>query len=517
MTTTTLVPNSRSRLRSLLMPLLLGLGLGVGMTLIFLYLFRQSGELVGGRAAVSPFQVAGTLPSENAPEEAEGAKKSASAKALAEKVVELITQKEAALIAPMCDLPFLGGAPHNQRIVNNREELAKALDTDLCNGPYAPFMYEKEWRINTVLPITAFFDQYSDYFAGRRELKKLIDRLQLTPSDRVVVEDNRGMLLFVRASGGEPRLIGIVAIGFRSLQRDFKLIRDVIYGRKYGTALTLDVMQPSQKANGAAILELNNGDFVSQPKQYTDAVFLHTQVLLNAGYTIVNVTPSGAPKNSIPEILSDTQRAVRFVRYNAKRLNLDPDRLAVMGSSSGGYLAHMVGLWTGPAPKFPPASDPASALAESDPVEAVSSRVQAVISYMGPTDWLNYGRPGKRVFDHELPALQSHLGIFDLVEFNSERYGFDRIADRDRQLQELDRLSPVNLVSQSAAPTLIFHGEKDENVPLEQAEKMHAALIKAGAISELVVKQGEGHGWSDTQEDSAKIVDWLNQHLQAKP
>lgn len=53
-------------------------------------------------------------------------------------------------------------------------------------------------------------------------------------------------------------------------------------------------------------------------------------------------------------------------------------------------------------------------------------------------------------------------------------------------------------------------------MPLEQAEKMHAALTKAGVLAELVVKRGEGHGWSDNPEDSAKIVDWLNRHLRKK-
>ena len=103
--------------------------------------------------------------------------------------------------------------------------------------------------------------------------------------------------------------------------------------------------------------------------------------------------------------------------------------------------------------------------------------------------------------------------IFDLFEFDAANFTFNKIADRGRQLQELKRLSPVNLVSRSAAPTLIFHGDKDENVPLEQAEKMHAALLKAGAIAEIVVKPGEGHGWTDNTQDSAKIVDWLNRHL----
>ena len=440
-------PIGGRRLRSLLLPVLVGLAMGSGTTLLVLYALRG---VVGdpiGRPPHASFQVAGNLALDNSAEDPDAIKKTASAKVLAENVLDMIARKDGNAIAPLCDLPFLGGAPHSQRIVEKQAELDNALNADLCKAMfYGPFMFEKKWDVSAVLHPQAFFEQYSDNLANGAELPKLINRLQLTPSDRIVVETHRGMLLFVRANGRDSRLIGIVPIGFRPLEKEFKLTRDVIYGRKYGTCLTLDVLQPLKEANGGALLEINNGDFISAPKHYGSRLFPHTLTVLNSGYTVIYVTPSGTPKHSIPEVLADVQRAVRFVRYNAKRLNLNPDRLGVMGSSSGGYLAQMVGLWNEPVPMFPPASDPTSTLAKTDPVEGESSRVQAVISYFGPTDWLNYGQPGKTIFEHELPALRSHHGVFDLFQFDSQHFGFNKIADRDRQLQELKRLSPVNLV-----------------------------------------------------------------------
>ena len=272
----------------------------------------------------------------------------------------MITRKDGNPIAPLCDLPFLGGAPHNQRMINNQEELVNSLNTDLCKGPYAPYMFEKKWDTSTVLTPAEFNERYAEFFVSQKQVGELIQRLQLSPADRVVVESERSMFLFVREHGDEARLTGIIPIGPKPLEQQFKLTRDVIYGRKYGTSLTLDVLQPLKEANGGALLALNSGDFVSQPKVYATGIPLLTQSLLNAGYTIINVTPSGTPKYTIPEEAADVQRAVRFVRYNANRLQIEPERLAVMGMSSGGYLAQMVGLCTEPAPMFPPVSDPTS-------------------------------------------------------------------------------------------------------------------------------------------------------------
>ena len=280
--------------------------------------------------------------------------------------------------------------------------------------------------------------------------------------------------------------------------------------------MTLSVLQPLKGGNRAALLQLVNGDFISGDDVINPYLSLRDQTLIDAGYTLIRVTPGGTPKHSIPEILSDCQRAVRFVRYHAKRFAIDPERLAITGTSSGGYLSLMVGV-ADTAPPFPSEADPTWPAKQGDPVEAVSSRVQAVIGYCGPTDWLNYGKPGKAVLDHELPVFQSHLGIFDLYEFDATRFGFNRITDRTRQLQELKKLSPIERATRTAAPTLIFHGDKDVSVPIEQSERMVAALRAVGASADLVTKPGEGHGWTDTADDVAKVVAWLDRHLRIKP
>src|SRR5262249_59110046 len=77
---------------------------------------------------------------------------------------------------------------------------------------------------------------------------------------------------------------------------------------------------------------------------------------LKRGYTVFAVCHGCQPKFTIPEILEDMHRGVRFIRYHAKEYGIDPDRLAMTGASAGGHLSLMLGT-AGP-PRHPPAKDP---------------------------------------------------------------------------------------------------------------------------------------------------------------
>ena len=444
---------------------------------------------------------------------AKAEKNTEAARTVAAKILGGIIKQNATIVSPLCAIPFLGGAPHNQRLIENAEDLGRALKADLCQGPYGPFMFEQKWEISAILAPADFKEEYGDYLAIQQDIQKLLEKLKLRPTDRVVIEKSRGMLILVREDRGESRAIGIVPFGFGP--PPFKLTRNVIYGRRHGIALTLAVVQPAKNANGSAVLVLVNDSFVSFPTHFDGrSLPLRNQGLLDAGYTLIFVTPGSAPKHSIPEILSDCHTAVRYVRYNADRFQLDPDRLAIMGASSGGYLSLMVGLADGKGPTFPADSDPSRVFVKYDPVDAVSSRVQAVISLCPPTDWLNYGEAGKSAL--EFPLLQPALGILDLYEYDLGRNGYTKITNREKHLQELKKLSPVHLATAKAAPILLIHGEKDQNVPVQHSVAMLAALKKAGAKAELVVKPGADHGWPETPEENAMIIKWLKETLSAK-
>src|SRR5437879_11163177 len=127
-------------------------------------------------------------------------------------------------------------------------------------------------------------------------------------------------------------------------QTDFRRIEDVIYSRKFGTALTLDVFQPEQP-NGCGILFMVSGGFFSSHDGINPGFY---RALLERGYTVFAVVHGSQPKFTIPEIEQDIHRAVRFVRHTAAKYGVNPDRLGITGASAGGHLSLTLGPQGGP-------------------------------------------------------------------------------------------------------------------------------------------------------------------------
>lgn len=278
---------------------------------------------------------------------------------------------------------------------------------------------------------------------------------------------------------------------------------DVIYGRKYGTALTLDVFTPKANANGAAVVAVMSGGWFSAHEVISAPLFAE---FLNRGYTVFAVVHGSNPKYTIPEVMEDMHRSIRFIRHNAKRFDIDPDRIGIYGGSAGGHLSLMIG-----------ASGKAGNPEAKDPVERASSRVQAVACFFPPTDFLNYGEPGRTV----LAALEQELAAFkapfDFTELAGGTNLFGRhfvlITDEKRRLEICKEISPVTHVSADDPPMLIIHGDADKLVPIQQAEVMVEKLKAAGVTVELVRRPGAGHGWGGIEKDLKLFADWFDRHL----
>jgi acetyl esterase/lipase len=272
---------------------------------------------------------------------------------------------------------------------------------------------------------------------------------------------------------------------------------DVIYGRKYGTALTMDVFTP-KAPNGAAVVVVISGGFFSSHESINP---LYIKPLLDRGYTAFAVVHGSQPRYTVPEIVKDVNRAVRFIRYHAKDYGIDPDRIGVTGASAGGHLSLMLGTAGGPG-------DPNA----KDPVDRESSRVQAVACFFPPTDLLNYGATGNAILhakDHGKPFRPA----FDHRELDKETNLWVPVTDPERLRQIAREISPVYHASPDDPPTLILHGDADRLVPLQQSEAIVERLKKAGVETKLVVKPGAGHGWLTLPLDMAQIADWFDKHL----
>jgi acetyl esterase/lipase len=277
--------------------------------------------------------------------------------------------------------------------------------------------------------------------------------------------------------------------------------RDVIYGRKDGLALTMDVIAPKEKPNGLGIIFIVSGGWRSQPGMIRPDLYVP---FLGHGYTVFAVVHGTQPKFTVPEIIRDVQRAVRFIRYHAKDYHIDPDRLGITGASAGGHLSLIIGT-------AGTAGNPKAA----DPVERVSSRVQAVACFFPPTDFLNWGKDGG-VLDCKNMDRRFKAAV-DFQIFDRSEGIFHRVTD-EKKVQELLRdISPISHVSRDDPPTLIIHGDKDKLVPLQQSERMVSKLKEAGVPVNLIVKKDCGHGWITILKDTETLADWFDRYLKIEP
>jgi acetyl esterase/lipase len=258
---------------------------------------------------------------------------------------------------------------------------------------------------------------------------------------------------------------------------------DVVYGHKLGMALTLDVVTPSQP-NGAGVLFMVSGGWVSSwadPHAAVESGAIQRRfgALLDRGFTVFLVRHGSSPLFKVPDAVSDVREAVRFVRSNAAKYGVDPERLGVFGGSAGGHLSLMLGL---AGNGLQPAGEDGAA-AKPDAAEPVD--VAAVAAYFPPVDLRRLVGPSER-----FPAL-----------------------DFDPELA--DDVSPLLFVSAGDPPVLLVHGTADTLVPLSNSQILYDALNAQRVESRLIVLDGAGHGFEGDQAKQAitAVADWFTEHL----
>ncbi|MEX2114753.1 MAG: alpha/beta hydrolase [Pirellulales bacterium] len=293
-------------------------------------------------------------------------------------------------------------------------------------------------------------------------------------------------------------LAGVAATDSAHAIDPFTRQQDVIYGRKFGTALTMDVFKPTANSNGAAIVMCISGGWISDHARIQPAVALEP---LSRGYTVFAVVHGSQPKFTIPECVDDMNRAIRYIRTHAADFGIDPNRIGVTGASAGGHLSLMLGC-------AGCVGDPNA----KDPVDRANSCVQAVACFFPPTDFLNYGEQGKKSMGIE-PEHQ-FKAPFDFRQQDPATKLFVPVNLEKRE--EICRaMSPVYHVTAGDAPTLILHGDADKLVPLQQSQVLVEKFKEVGVPCELIVKAGAGHGvWPSMFNDLKTVCNWFDTHLE---
>lgn len=278
--------------------------------------------------------------------------------------------------------------------------------------------------------------------------------------------------------------------------------QEIIYGRKDGMALTMIHMQPKVKANKKAIIKLVSGNWISginNLKYHGDG----TIPLLKRGYTIFLVMHGSQPRYAIPDQVADVKRATRFIRYNAKRFNIDPNNIGISGNSSGGNLSLLVAT-----------SGDKRDTSAKDPIDRVSARVQAAAVFYPPTDFLNWGQQGKSFAANEgMLRLARIAGAFDFRNYNERETLYMAVKDSTDRLKIYNDVSPITSVSSDDPPVIIVHGDNDRIVPLQQSQAIIARFSEMKVPNQLIIKKGAGHGWRDQDVETELFADWFDKYL----
>jgi acetyl esterase/lipase len=260
----------------------------------------------------------------------------------------------------------------------------------------------------------------------------------------------------------------------------------VVYGERNGVPLVLDVIQPA-RPNGLGVALMVSGGWKSG--EAGEAPTWLMAPVLRRGYTIFAIYHISQPQATVMEIIDDVNRGLRFVRHHAGEYQIDPQRIGVTGGSAGGHLSLMLATRGGPGPTD-----------AVDPVDRESSAVQAVAIFYPVTDLLNLGDSTENLGDGGPP--KSFVNSFGPGASDPETW------------QEIGRnCSPIYHITSALPPTLIYHGDADTLVPLDQSMRFRAAAVERGLEVEVVVHPGGEHGWLTMIWDLRRFADWFDRQL----
>ena len=268
------------------------------------------------------------------------------------------------------------------------------------------------------------------------------------------------------------------------------VLRDLPYAEAEGNTLLMDLYLP-----GNTDADIREGDRQGVPC----VIFVHgggwkggdkksakqnAAWLVEHGFAVASINYRLTDVARWPAQINDCYEAVRWVRSHAREHGIDPDRIGAFGTSAGAHLAALMGTRLYPGE------------------ESVSSRVQAVCDWFGPSDLMT------------MPP--NNVGNGRSAEDVAQSNGAKLLGATVREVPSLAAdASPIDHVGGDAAAFLIMHGDQDTGVPVSQSARLHSKLLSVGAFSELHVLEGGKHGGPlfRTEEVRQKVLRFFQRNL----
>lgn len=263
---------------------------------------------------------------------------------------------------------------------------------------------------------------------------------------------------------------------------------DVVFAEVDGQKLPLNLYLPKQSDAKDAkrpplVIYIHGGSWRAGSYKTCPVEYL-----AEAGFAVASIEYRFTNVAKFPAQIHDCKAAVRRLRANAEKYGYDATRIGVAGSSAGGHLAVLLGT----------SGDVADLEGDVGGNKNQSSRVQAIVDFYGPTDFVLRGKT------HPKRANEVGSSTYDLLGGAAK--------DDDKRAA---RASGVTYVSADDPPLLILHGDKDTTVYLDQSESIRDAYQKAKLPVELIVVPGGGHGGKAfaSEEYRRRIIEFFTRHL----
>ena len=253
--------------------------------------------------------------------------------------------------------------------------------------------------------------------------------------------------------------------------------KDICYSRVGGDGLRLDVYLPERAANPVPVLIwIHGGGWRAGSRDLGP----HMLEPVAHGFAMVSASYRLSSEAIFPAQIEDCKTVVRWVRSSAAQYGFDPTRVGAWGSSAGGHLVALLGV-TGSTEEF-----------DTNEYAGLSSEVQAVCDWFGPTDFLRMNDfPG--TIDHDAADSPESVLVGGAIQENTDL---------------VSAANPISYVSPKTPPFLIVHGSEDRLVPHHQSELLHAALLEASADTTLYTVTGGDHGFTGAEKDTkSSLID----------
>ena len=247
-----------------------------------------------------------------------------------------------------------------------------------------------------------------------------------------------------------------------------ELLENITYATVGDLELKLDLAKPVKADKlSPCIVVIHGGAWREGDKR---AHLGDIRAFAEQGYVAATIQYRFCPQHRFPAQIEDAQAAVRFLRDHANEHHIDVDRIGAMGFSAGAHLAMLLGV-----------------------MDDATCKVQAVVSYFGPTD----------LAGDNMPMISAPL----VAEFIGGTF-----AEKPEVYREA---SPITYVDSSDAPILLFQGTNDVLVPFDQAVRMAETMSKQQVDGRLELLIGEGHGWrgKDREHTNRQSVEFFDLHL----